>query len=101
MRGHDLVSDELWASIEPLLPPHPPQPQGGHPWLPDRPALCGIIFVLKTSSQWQMLPTELGCGSGGTCSRRLTAWHGAGVVLAPHGARLDRLGELDQNDLVS
>lgn len=48
MKVAALVNDELWAIIAPLLPPHPPQPQGGNPWSPDRPALCGIIFVLKT-----------------------------------------------------
>ena len=98
MRVHELVSDELWATIEPLLPPQPPQPKGGHPWLPDRPALCGIIFVLKTGIQWQMLPTEMGCGSGSTCWRRLRAWQRAGVWHALHRALLDQLGAADRID---
>ena len=75
---HDLVSDELWAIVEPLLPPRPPQPRGGRPWVSDRAALCGIIDVLKTGIQRQMLPTELGCGSGVTCWRRLRDWQAAG-----------------------
>jgi len=33
MKVHELVSDELWAAIEPLLPPHPAQPRGGRSWL--------------------------------------------------------------------
>ncbi len=98
MRVHDLVSDELWATIEPLLPPHPPQPKGGHPWLPDRPALCGIIFVLKTGIPWELLPTEMGCGSGSTCWRRLRAWQRAGVWPALHRTLLDQLGAADQID---
>ena len=98
MRVHELVSDELWAVIAPLLPPHPPQPRGGHRWGPDRPALCGIIYVLKTGIQWQMLPLELGCGSGSTCWRRLRDWQAAGVWHALHRALLDRLGEADQID---
>ena len=98
MRVHELVSDELWDAVEPLLPPHPPQPKGGRPWLPDRPALCGIIYVLKTGIQWQMLPLELGCGSGSTCWRRLRDWQRAGVWHALHRALLDRLGEADQID---
>ncbi len=98
MRVHELVSDELWATIEPLLPPHPPQPKGGHPWSSDRRALCGIIYVLKTGIQWQMLPTELGCGSGSTCWRRLRDWQLAGVWHALHRALLDRLGTVDQID---
>ena len=44
----ELVSDELWEIIEPLLPPEPPEPRGGRPRLEDRAALSGIIFVLKS-----------------------------------------------------
>jgi len=66
-----LVGDELWALIKPLLPPHPPQPQGGNRWLPDRPAPCGIIDVLQAGMRWNDLPQERGCGSGSICWRRL------------------------------
>lgn len=98
MRVHELVSDELWAAIEPLLPPHPPQPKGGHPWNPDRPALCGILYVLRTGIQWQMLPLELGCGSGSTCWRRRRDWQAAGVWHRLHRVLLDKLGEADAID---
>ena len=43
-----LVSDALWESIKPLLPPEPPKPKGGRPRVPDRAALTGILFVLKS-----------------------------------------------------
>ncbi len=59
-----LVPDDLWEAIEPLLPNEPPNPKGGRPRVPDQAALVGIVFVLKTGIRWQMLPTELGCGSG-------------------------------------
>ncbi|HEX5505414.1 MAG TPA: IS5 family transposase [Thermomicrobiales bacterium] len=98
MKVHELVSDDLWATIEPLLPPHPPHPQGGRPWVSDRAALCGIIYVLKTGIQWRMLPAELGCGSGVTCWRRLRDWQDAGVWQALHLALLDRLGEAGRID---
>jgi hypothetical protein len=29
--------------------------------------LTGILFVLKTGIPWEMLPGEMGCGSGMTC----------------------------------
>lgn len=45
-----------------------------------------------------MLPTEMGCGSGMTCWRRLKAWHEAGVWTALHHTLLDRLGEAGQID---
>ncbi|GHF70788.1 hypothetical protein GCM10018790_55740 [Kitasatospora xanthocidica] len=74
-----MVSDELWALIEPLLPPKPPKLKPGRPRVPDRQALCGILFVLHTGIQWEYLPQELGFGSGMTCWRRLAAWNEAGV----------------------
>ncbi|MDQ0710761.1 transposase [Streptomyces luteogriseus] len=47
--------------------------------MPDRQALCGILFVLHTGIRWEYLPLELGFGSGTTCWRRLAAWKEAGV----------------------
>jgi transposase len=91
-----LVSDELWEVIEPLLPPEPPKPQGGRPRVEDRAALSGIIFVLKSGIPWEMLPQEMGCGSGVTCWRRLREWQEAGVWERLHRVLLDRLGEADQ-----
>jgi transposase len=93
-----LVSDELWEIIEPLLPAEPPKPKGGRPRVPDRAALTGIIFVLKSGIPWEMLPQELGCGSGVTCWRRLRDWQDAGVWEALHQTLLDRLGEADRID---
>jgi transposase len=60
----ELVSDELWKTIEPLLPDEPPKPKGGRPRVDNRSALAGIIFVLKSGIPWEMLPKEMGCGSG-------------------------------------
>ena len=42
-----LVTDELWAIVEPLLPPTRPAGTRGHPPVPNRVALTGIIFVLN------------------------------------------------------
>lgn len=66
-----LVTDELWETIEPLLPEEPPKPKGGRPRVPDRATLTSILFVLKTGIPWEMLPQEMGRGSGMTCWRRL------------------------------
>ena len=93
-----LVPDELWGAVEPLLPPEPPKPKGGRPRIPDRAALTGILFVLKTGIPWEWLPRELGCGSGVTCWRRLRDWQRAGVWHRLHTALLDRLGEADRVD---
>jgi transposase len=91
-----LVTDDLWATIEPLLPSEPPKPKGGRPRIPDRACLTGIIFVLKTGIPWESLPQEMGCGSGITCWRRLRDWQHAGVWPRLHRALLDRLGQAGQ-----
>ena len=93
-----LVSDELWAVVGPLLPPEPPKPKGGRPRLSDRAALTGIIFVLKSSIPWEMLPQEMGCGSGMTCWRRLRDWQCAGVWERLHHELLQRLADVDRLD---
>jgi len=93
-----LVTDELWTVVEPLLPKQPPKSKGGRPRVNDRAALTGILFVLKTGVPWEMLPQEMGCGSGMTCWRRLKEWHKAGVWERLHQALLDRLGEAGRID---
>jgi transposase len=94
----ELVTDELWEVVEPLLPEEPPKPKGGRPRIDDRAALTGILFVLKSGIPWEMLPQEMGCGSGMTCWRRLKEWNDAGVWERLHRRLLDRLGEADQID---
>ena len=98
MKKQLLVSNRLWTFIVPLLPPEPPKPKGDRPRVPDRAALTGILFVLKRGIAWEMLPQELGCGSGVTCWRRLRDWQQAGVWEALHRVLLDRLGSADQID---
>ncbi len=94
----ELVTDELWEVIQPLLPEELPKPNGGRPRIDDRAALTGILFVLKSGIPWEMLPQEMGCGSGMTCWRRLKEWHEAGVWERLHQRLLDRLGEAEQID---
>ena len=89
----EVVSDDLWEAIEPLLPDEPPKPKGGRPRVPDRAALGGIVFVLRTGCPWRLLPKELGCGSGATCWRRLRDWQEAGVWEKLHTKLLNWLGD--------
>jgi transposase len=93
-----LITDELWQIIEPLLPPKPSKPKGGRPRLNHRAVLTGILFVLKTGIPWEILPPEMGCGSGMTCWRRLRDWQEAGVWEQLHRAFLERLSKADQID---
>src|SRR5688500_11943639 len=93
-----LVSDALWEVVAPLLAKPRPKAKTGRPPIPDRACLTGIVFVLKTGSQWEYLPQEMGCGSGMTCWRRLRDWQEAGVWWELHRVLLDRLGEAGRID---
>jgi len=95
--GKLLVTNELWAVIEPLLPKHKPSPKGGKPRVPDRVCLTGILFVLKTGIPWEDFPHEMGC-CGMTLWNRLDEWHQAGVWDRLRQRLLDRLHEADRID---
>lgn len=93
-----LLTDELWERVEPFLPPPKPKPKGGRPPVPNRNALTGVLFVLRTGIPWEYLPRELGAGSGMTCWRRLRDWQMAGVWKKVWHALLDELGQADAID---
>lgn len=92
-----IVSDELWARIEPLLPVRSASRTGPKP-LPDRPVLQGILFVLFTGIGWEDLPQELGFGSGMSCWRRLRDWQETGVFDQLHEVLLAELNAARQID---
>jgi transposase len=89
-----ILDEALWAVLELLLPPDPPRPRGGRPRVPHRQVLTGILFVLRSGIPWELLPQELGCGSGMTCWRRLREWHAKGVWQRIDHELLNGLGQL-------
>ncbi|MFJ2560646.1 MULTISPECIES: IS5 family transposase [unclassified Streptomyces] len=99
----DLVPDDLWERVAPLLPARPPRRRRCPGQLPadDRAALRGIVYALRTGVTWADVPTEMiGC-SGVTCWRRLRDWTGAGVRPRLHEvllSELRRAGLLDMDD---
>ncbi|WP_420711964.1 transposase [Streptomyces sp. MMG1533] len=78
----------MWERVAPLLPP-PPERLLRHPGrlrVPDRMALAGVLYVLRTGVAWRDVPTEtVGC-SGVTAWRRLRDWTEAGVWPRLHAA---------------
>jgi transposase len=95
-----ILDDDLWELIEPMLPA--PKPRRfrypGRKPITNRQALTGIIFVLRTGVPWELLPKEMGCGSGLSCWRRLRDWQAAGIWRSIHAqmlGELRRAGEID------
>jgi len=73
------LTEELWARMEPLLPSRKTHPLGCHnPRVPDRNAMNGILFVLRTGCQWNALDAT-GICSCGSAYRRFREWEAAGV----------------------
>ena len=87
MGGHErfasLVPDDLWEAIEPLLPKEPPKPKGGRPRVPDRAALAGIVFVLRTG-----LPLAVAAAGAGLRQRLDLLAPAAGLAAAGVWERL-------------
>lgn len=71
------LPDDLWAELEPLLPPEKPPGTPGRPVVPFRHVIDGILYVLRTGCQWKALPREY--GSGSTCHRRFQTWVQTGI----------------------
>ena len=67
-----LLTDEQWAKIAPLLPPEKPGSKGGRPSAPNREVLEGILWILRSGARWQDLPQKY--PSPSTCWRRLRRW---------------------------
>ncbi|MFB7999387.1 IS5 family transposase [Streptomyces sp. NPDC056002] len=97
----DLVPDELWDRIAPLLPPRQERRHRypGRLPVPDRVALAGIIYVLRKGVAWRDVPVQVvGC-SGITSWRRLRDWTEAGVWPTLHHALLTELRAADALDM--
>ncbi|ROP29805.1 IS5 family transposase [Couchioplanes caeruleus] len=69
-----ILTDELWARLEPLLPALPPRRfrYPGRRRTDNRAALEGILLVVRTGIAFNDLPTAAFGASGATCWRRLT-----------------------------
>jgi transposase len=89
-----ILSDEMWARIEPLMPPE--KGAMGPPWAPHRQVVEGAVYRLRAGIGWRDLPREFGAFS--TVHRRFKAWCEDGTwdrILAVLIADADAAGGVD------
>ncbi len=89
-----VLTDEMWARVEPLLPPA--KGPMGPAFRPHRPILEGMIYRVRTGVPWRDLPTEYGAWQ--TVHRRFQSWSQDGTldrVLAELIADADAAGQVD------
>ncbi len=97
------VVDAVWATVEALVPPRPPDthPLGCHrPRIADRWCFEGILFRLVTGCSWDVAG-RLGRGGETTLRTRCNEWTRAGVfdrLAAEALAAYDRIIGLDLSD---
>jgi len=94
MSTRAVLTDEMWARNEPLLPPV--KGPMGMPFRPHRPVVEGIVFRLRTGIPWRDLPLEF--GEWQTVHRRHRNWSTDGTwdrVLAQLQADADASGGID------
>jgi transposase len=69
-----LVTDDLWALTEPLLPGFTGRRQGGGTApLDERKVFAAVVYVLMTRCPWRQLPPSFEV-SPATAHRRFTSW---------------------------
>jgi transposase len=70
------MSDYQWQAIAELFPEEK-RTKGGRPRVSDRQVLNGVLWVLKTGSQWAQLPQKYGAYV--TVWRRFREWEDLGL----------------------
>jgi CRISPR-associated endonuclease Cas1 len=76
-----IIPDDLWATIEPMLPGHTKHPRTGRPMRSNRAVLAAVVCVEQLGCSWSKIPPTLGV-SRHTCTKRLNDWRHAGAWTA-------------------
>lgn len=94
MAERDVISDELWSRIEPLLPATAPQ-RGGR-WRPHREIVEAVAWRFRTGAPWRDLPERFGPWQ--TAYHRHNCWSEDGTYVRLHQelmAAADASGDLN------
>lgn len=88
MLRNDVISDELWDVLEPVMPRDAGRP--GRPWNDHRTTLEGIVWRFRTGSPWRDLPEAFGAYQSVWQRHRL--WSTDGTYERMFAAVRDRVG---------
>ena len=73
-----VVDDQLWELIAPLLMSTKPRKKPGRPRRDNRGIFNGLIWIMRTGSQWVALPKDFGPKS--TVHERYSEWVATGAL---------------------
>ena len=100
MSKAELLTDEQWSILEPLIPEPVRRADGrGRPWRANREVLNGILWILRTGAAWQHLPDRFPPYQ--TCHRRFQMWVRDGVmrsILETLARDLEQRGQIDLSE---
>ena len=92
--ARDILTDEQWEQLGPLLPPQ--KPTTGRPSKDHRTILNSILWILRTGAPWRDLPERYGPWQ--TVATRFYRWQKAGIwqeILKALRQQADEAGQLD------
>lgn len=93
----DVISDELWTLVEPVLPTG--AGRRGRPWNDHRRTLEGIIWRFRTGSPWRDLPDYFGAWQ--SVAERHLRWSKDGTYARLFVAVRGNIGATDSQDLAA
>jgi len=90
------VDDRLWGELAPLLVIEKVRKKPGRPRRDDRVLLDGLIWLLRTGSQWSALPVEFGPNTRRVPALydRFSEWVGSGALEQAWGLLLREYDDL-------
>ena len=89
--SEELMPNELWERIKPMLPKEKNKgkgTKGGRPDVDPRRAMNAIFHVLRSGCQWKAIPHSL--GSGSTTHTYFKKWSKSGVFESMQHLDLDK-----------
>ena len=92
-----VISDDEWEILKPLLPQEPTKRRKGMPHADFRCVLNTIFWILRTGARWRDVPKHPEFAAKSTAHRWLQKWHKSGVL---ENMLIHLLGEAQAKELI-